>query len=159
MTPTNPKTLSKHAKRTVLQLAVVGSGLAAGTAEPSRAAGPWTEKVVAYTQEEAARTSDEYAAAWNYYKNRGYAPVGLGAVEKSGQPVRYQGLWAKDPSILDWTSKRNLTDAQYEDAWEDLVGAGYRVIDLDAHASGVRRGSTPSSCARRRRSRSSRTAS
>jgi hypothetical protein len=136
MTPTNPKTLPKHAKRTVLQLAVLGCGLAAANPHPGHAAGPWTEKVVAYTQEEAARTSDEYAAAWNYYKNRGYAPVGLGAVEKSGQPVRYQGLWAKDPGILDWTSKRNLTDAQYEEAWEDLVGAGYRVVDLDAHASG-----------------------
>ena len=136
MTPTNPKTLSTHAKRTVLQLAVFGCGLAAGTVQPSLAAGPWTEKVVVYTQEEAARTSEEYAAAWSYYKNRGYAPTGLGAVEKSGQPVRYQGLWAKDPGILDWTSKRNLTDAQYQEAWESLVGAGYRVLDLDAHASG-----------------------
>ncbi len=78
MTPHDTRTtLSKHAKRTVLQLAVIGCGIAAVTPQPGQAVGPWTEKVVAYTQEEAARTSDEYAAAWNYYKNRGYAPVGF----------------------------------------------------------------------------------
>ena len=141
--------------RTVLHVALTLLLPMASTLPAS--AGPWAEKVVGFSQEAPGATTDQYSAVWTYWKNLGYAPAGLGAVEKTGQPVRYQGLWAKDPTILDWASKRNLTDSEYQQAWEQLTGAGYRVLDLDAHAAGARRVSTPSSCANRPPSRSSRT--
>jgi hypothetical protein len=104
-------------------------------ARPSHAAGPWTESAVVFSQEVTGATDATYHDVWSFWKGLGYSPSGLGAVEKSGQPVRYQGLFVKNPAVLDWTSKRNLTDAQYLSAWEDLTGAGFRVLDLDAHVT------------------------
>ena len=120
--------------RTVLHVALtlllpMASTLPAG-------AGPWTEKVVVFSQEAPGVSDALYSSAWTQFKNFGYAPISVSGVEKSGAPVRYSGLWAKDPSILDWTSKRNLTDAEYQDVWDELVDAGFRVLDLDAHTVG-----------------------
>ena len=120
--------------RTVLHVALtlllpMASTLPAG-------AGPWTEKVVVFSQEAPGVSDALYSSGWTHFKSLGYAPVSVSGVEKSGAAVRYSGLWAKDPSILDWSSKRKLTDAEYQDAWDDLVGAGFRVLDLDAHTIG-----------------------
>src|SRR6185295_10274330 len=107
--------------------------LAATLASPALAVGPWASNPVVFGQEVGGVVDADYSAAWNHWKDLGYAPVNLSGVEKSGAATRYSGLWHKDPSIVSWTSKRGLTAAAYQTLWDQLIGQGYRVLDLDAH--------------------------
>lgn len=107
--------------------------LAASLAAPAFAVGPWASNPVVFGQEVGGVVDADYSSAWNHWKDLGYAPVNLSGVEKSGAATRYSGLWHKDPSIANWTSKRGLTATAYQTLWEQLIGQGYRVLDLDAH--------------------------
>ncbi len=109
-------------------------------ADPTRFQGIWDAEPVVFGQEVGAVSDASYASAWSRYKDLGYAPVGLGGVEKSGAPTLWSGLWHKDSSIANWTSKRGMTAAEYQSTWNTLIGQGFRVLDLDAHVvSGVAR--------------------
>ncbi|HEV7667631.1 MAG TPA: serine hydrolase [Thermoanaerobaculia bacterium] len=107
--------------------------LAATLASPALAVGPWASNPVVFGQEVGGVVDADYNAAWTHWKDLGYAPVNLSGVEKSGSATRYSGLWHKNPSIVSWTSKRGLTAAAYQTLWDQLIGQGYRVLDLDAH--------------------------
>lgn len=102
----------------------------------SAAEGPWAENPVVFSQELAGASDGDYSAAWAQWRDLGYHPAGLSAVEKAGSPVLYSGLWQKNPRIVDWHSHRKLTDAQYAELWDASVAAGFRVLDLDAHVVG-----------------------
>jgi hypothetical protein len=96
-------------------------------------AGPWAENPVVFSQELAGASDADYAAAWTRWRDLGYHPSGLSAVEKAAAPVLYSGLWQKNPRIVDWKSHRKMTDAEYAGLWAAYSDAGFRVLDLDAH--------------------------
>ncbi|HXU47392.1 MAG TPA: serine hydrolase, partial [Thermoanaerobaculia bacterium] len=109
--------------------------LAAASA-PALAVGPWASNPVVFGQEVGGVVDADYSSAWTHWKDLGYAPVSVSGVEKSGSPVRYSGLWHKDPSIVAWTSRRGLTATAYQDLWDQLIAQHFRVLDLDAHVVG-----------------------
>ncbi len=102
-------------------------------ASPALAVGPWAGNPVVFGQEVGGVADSSYSAAWTHWRDLGYAPVNLSGVERSGAATRYSGLWHKDSSITAWTSKRGLTAAAYQSLWDQLIGQGFRVLDLDAH--------------------------
>lgn len=96
---------------------------------------PATAKPVVYRQVTLGSRSAGYSAAWSRNRRLGYHPAGLNAT-RSASGVRYTGLWHRDDRVVNWSSHRNLTDAEYLDLWADKRDAGFRVLDLDAHRSG-----------------------
>lgn len=95
---------------------------------------PWTERPVVYRRHVVGATSAGYSAAWNTARDLGYHPAVLNA--HADLPLgarRYTGVWHKDDRVLDWTSRRDMTEATYVETWNTHDADGYRVIDLDAH--------------------------
>lgn len=117
----------------VLRVAATLAVLLASNFAPAFAVGPWASNPVVFGQEVGGLADADYSAAWNHWKNLGYAPTNLSGVEKSGSAIRYSGLWHKNPTIASWTSKRGMTAAVYQTTWDQLIGQGFRVLDLDAH--------------------------
>jgi hypothetical protein len=125
--------------RTLSILSSVFGALAAHAATTTvlpAAEGPWAENPVVFSQELPGATSSAYATAWDRWKERGYHPAGLSAVDKPNAAVLYSGLWQINPRVVDWRSHRNLTDGEYEQKWQAYADAGFRVLDLDAHVVG-----------------------
>jgi hypothetical protein len=104
---------------------------------PATAAeGPWAEKPVVFSQELGAATSATNADVWAHWRGLGRHPSGISAVEKGAAPVRYSGLWQKNPKVLGWASYRDMSEEDYQETWQVLYDRGFRVVDLDAHVVG-----------------------
>lgn len=77
-------------------------------------------------------TTDEYHAKWEDFKTRGFRPVDIEAY-RVGSIVRYAGIWIKNTEGFGWSSKRNLTKAEYEAYITEQRGLGRKMIDLEMY--------------------------
>jgi len=50
---------------------------------------------------------------------------------------RYAGIWLQDPGHT-WEARHGLTSAQYQQAFDDLVGRGYRLTHVSGYSVGGR---------------------
>ncbi len=111
----------------------LGGGFAGGGGYVSPNLHPALAEPVVYRQHVAGVTSADYADAWATWRDLGYHPAGLNAVQAAAG-TRYTGLWHRDDRVVDWSSHRNLSDADYVALWNARQADGYRVLDLDAHS-------------------------
>lgn len=93
---------------------------------------PWLARPVVYAQYVPGGTSADYSAAWSLWRDHHHHPAVLNAHADLG-PTRYTGVWHKNHDIVDWVSRRNMTEADYLAEWQARDAAGWRVLDLDAH--------------------------
>lgn len=98
--------------------------------------GPWTQAPVVYDQYVARATSAGYGAAWGAWRDQGYHPAIINA-ESDGGPTRYTGVWHKNNRVVNWSSLRNMSEAEYLAEWQSRADAGWRLLDLDAHTDGT----------------------
>jgi CubicO group peptidase (beta-lactamase class C family) len=84
-------------------------------------------------------TSAGYHDKWSEYEEMGWRPADVEAYQTDAG-LRYAGVWVANVEGVDTWSRRNMTAAEYEEAYEVRRDAGYRMIDVEAYrtANGVR---------------------
>ena len=80
-------------------------------------------------------TSDSYHKKWKEFRDKGYRPADI-EVYKIGSAWRYAGIWVENKERLKWWSRRNMTSAQYGDAFKKRSAEGYRLVDMEAYQVG-----------------------
>ena len=82
-------------------------------------------------------TSGQYQAAFNNYTNQGYR---LTAVDGYRTPsgVRYAAIWSRRGGPR-WVARHGMNAGQYQSAFNQYSGQGYRPIDISA--TGLEQGS------------------
>lgn len=80
-------------------------------------------------------TSDAYHDKWEDFKTKGYRPVDIECY-RVGNSMRYGGIWIKNTEGYSWSSKRDMTKAQYEAYITEQKGEGRKMIDLEMYATG-----------------------
>jgi len=80
-------------------------------------------------------TSASYHDNWKKYRDRGYRPADI-EVYRVGTAWRYAGIWVENKERLGWWSRRNMTSAQYGDAFKAQSARGYRLGDMEAYRVG-----------------------
>jgi CubicO group peptidase (beta-lactamase class C family) len=84
-------------------------------------------------------TSSGYHDKWLYYRDRGYRPLDVEGY-RSGNAMRYAGIWVENREALSWYSYRDLTGTEYAAHFDDKSSRGYRLVDMEAYQtpSGLR---------------------
>jgi CubicO group peptidase (beta-lactamase class C family) len=67
--------------------------------------------------------------------NAGYMLLDIEVDEVDGNQ-RVAGVWQRNTDGRGWESRRNLTDTQFSDAWQDLSRRGYLLIDQESYTLG-----------------------
>lgn len=80
----------------------------------------------------------QYQAAFDQYTGQGYRLVEVSAGGLAS-PGRFAAIWSQGGSGR-WAARHGMTSAQYQAAFNQYTGQGYRLIDVDGYTtpSGVR---------------------
>ena len=73
----------------------------------------------------------QYQSAFNKYTAQGYRPVDISATGHGQGNGAFAALW--DKSSGQWVARHGLTSAQYQAAFNDYVGKGYRLTDVEGY--------------------------
>jgi hypothetical protein len=76
-------------------------------------------------------TSAQYQAAFDQFVSQGYRLVDVSGYEVNGQ-ARYAAIWDKSSGSA-WVARHGLTSAQYQAAFDQFVGQGYRLIKVSGY--------------------------
>jgi len=79
-------------------------------------------------------SSSEYQNAFNTYVRQGYRLTWVSGHEFGGA-VRYAGIWEKKSGPA-WVARHGLTSAQYQQAFNEYVSQGYRLVHVNGYTSG-----------------------
>lgn len=79
-------------------------------------------------------SSSKYQSTFDSLINQGYRLVDVGGYEDGGQ-ARYAAIWEKSPSPA-WAARHGLTAGQYQDAFDDYVSKGYRLVRVSGYGVG-----------------------
>ena len=84
-------------------------------------------------------TSAGYNDKWQEYRDLGYRPLDVEGYLK-GSNLRFAGIWVDNVEGLGWSSRRNMTGAEYGDYFQQQKGKGRRPIDIEVYPtnSGLR---------------------
>jgi CubicO group peptidase (beta-lactamase class C family) len=84
-------------------------------------------------------TSAGYHDKWEHYRNLGYRPLDVEGYLAGGN-LRFAGIWVENVENLGWSSRRNMTGAQYAEYFQEQRALGRRPIDIEVYptASGLR---------------------
>ncbi len=77
-------------------------------------------------------TSDRYHERWKEFKEKGYRPHDIESYQVNGKQ-RYAGIWVQNKEGYAWSSRRDMTAAQYGDYFKSQSEKGYRVVDIEAY--------------------------
>ena len=77
-------------------------------------------------------TSAQYQQTFNELVGQGYRLIDLSGYEVNGQDM-YAAIWEKSNGP-EWQARNGMTSAQYQQTFNELVGQGYRLIDLSGYA-------------------------
>ncbi|AFY34989.1 hypothetical protein [Calothrix sp. PCC 7507] len=77
-------------------------------------------------------TSAQYQAAFDQFVGQGYRLVKVSGYNVNGQD-RYAAIWDKSNSPA-WVARHGLTSAQYQAAFDQFVGQGYRLVDVSGYS-------------------------
>ena len=65
-------------------------------------------------------------------RDAGYRPSDI-ELYRSGSTQRYAGIWVKNTEGLAWSSKRDLTSAQFSSYFTEQKNLGRRIIDIEVY--------------------------
>lgn len=77
----------------------------------------------------------QYQQAFNELAGQGYRLVHISGYDGGGSPL-FAGIWEKTASAPAWQARHNLTAAQFQQAFNELVGQGYRLKDVSGYNTG-----------------------
>ena len=80
-------------------------------------------------------TSSQFGTRFDDLSGKGYMVTDL-EVDVTGGDYRVGAVFQKNPDGRGWYSIRDLTDAQFGAKWEELKGAGFRVVDQESYVVG-----------------------
>lgn len=76
-------------------------------------------------------SGSEFESAWEASKNQGFVPIDI-EVDRTGDGLRYSGVWQKNEDGRRWVGYRYLTGDAFQQKSEEYKGKGYRLIDQEA---------------------------
>lgn len=79
-------------------------------------------------------SSSEYQSAFNDFGQKGYRLVQVSGYAVGGEP-RFAAIWEKSSGPA-WVARHNLTSAQYQSVFNDLVKKGYRLRYVSGYTAG-----------------------
>jgi hypothetical protein len=79
-------------------------------------------------------TGAQYQQAFNAYAGQGYRLVDVSGYNV-GNHVLYAAIWERSHGPA-WVARHGLTSAQYQEAFDDFVAQGYRLVDVSGYESG-----------------------
>ncbi len=84
-------------------------------------------------------TSAQYQQAFDKFVGQDYRLADVEGYAGAGGVVRYAALWVKSGNSA-WRARHGLTSAQYQSAFDQTVGQGYRLTHVDGYwtPAGVR---------------------
>jgi hypothetical protein len=77
-------------------------------------------------------TSAQYQAAFDQYVAQGYRLVDVSGYSVNGQDY-YAAIWDKSGGSA-WVARHGLTSAQYQAAFDQFVGQGYRLVHVSGYS-------------------------
>jgi hypothetical protein len=77
-------------------------------------------------------SSAQYQAAFDDLVGKGYRLVRVSGYSVNGQD-KYAAIWDKSNSPA-WVARHGLSSAQYQAAFDDLVGKGYRLVHVSGYS-------------------------
>ncbi|MEM9594660.1 MAG: hypothetical protein AAGD06_10360 [Acidobacteriota bacterium] len=78
-------------------------------------------------------TSEEYQQQYDQWTGRGYRLVKVSGFGLDGEAI-YAAIWEQDTSGTPWAARHGMTSEGYQDEFNRLGEAGYRVVHLSAFA-------------------------
>jgi CubicO group peptidase (beta-lactamase class C family) len=79
-------------------------------------------------------TSAEYQNAFDTYTSQGYRLREVSGYAVGNQD-RYAAIWDRSPGPA-WEARHGMTGAQYQATFDQLVGQGYRLVDVSGYGVG-----------------------
>ncbi|WP_017651363.1 hypothetical protein, partial [Fortiea contorta] len=76
-------------------------------------------------------SSAQYQAAFDQYVGQRYRLVDVSGYSVNGQD-RYAAIWDKSQSPA-WVARHGMSSAQYQAAFDEYVGQGYRPVDVSGY--------------------------
>ncbi|MDZ8050531.1 MAG: hypothetical protein RMX68_011170 [Aulosira sp. ZfuVER01] len=77
-------------------------------------------------------TSSQYQTTFDQLVGQGYRLVHVSGYSVNGQD-RYAAIWDKSGSPA-WVARHGLTSSQYQSTFDQLVGQGYRLVDVSGYS-------------------------
>ncbi|MEX5294668.1 hypothetical protein QYM41_05220 [Kocuria sp. CPCC 205268] len=81
-------------------------------------------------------TARQYQDAFNQYVDQGYRLVHVSGYGE-GDRTRYAAIWEKRQGPA-WVARHGMTARQYQDAFNQYVDQGYRLVHVDGYGQGDR---------------------
>jgi hypothetical protein len=75
-----------------------------------------------------------YQSEFNTWNGKGYRLTSLTGYTKSGQEL-YAAIWKKQSGAA-WAARHGMSAAQYQTAFTDFAGKGYRPVSISGYAVG-----------------------
>lgn len=77
-------------------------------------------------------TSEQYQAFFDQYVNDGFRLAQVSGYTLQGAD-RYAAIWVRSPGAS-WVARHRMTSAEYQAAFDQYVGQGYRLVDVSGYA-------------------------
>lgn len=84
-------------------------------------------------------TSAQYSTRWTQFRDAGYRPHDFESY-RSGSNQRYAAIWVRNTENWGWSSRRDMTSAQYASYFTEQRNLGRRPVDIEVYptSSGLR---------------------
>ncbi len=79
-------------------------------------------------------TGTQYAARWTELANQGMRPHDFESYSSGGTQL-YAGIWVANTEKLSWSSRRDMTGAQYGQYFTEQSAAGRRPVDIEVYST------------------------
>src|SRR5207253_3994933 len=76
--------------------------------------------------------ASDYQTRFNQYTSQGYRPVHVAGYGVNGTAL-YSGIWEENDG-MPWAAVHGLTAADYQTAFNNWTGQGYRPIDVSGYS-------------------------
>lgn len=78
-------------------------------------------------------TSAQYQQVSDDLKGQGYRLTQICGYRVLNSTLNYAAIWEKNDNNTEWTSRYDLTSAEYQQAFDELVGQGYRLTQVSGY--------------------------
>jgi hypothetical protein len=79
-------------------------------------------------------TLEQYQQVSDELVRQGYRPTQISGYRVSNATLNYAAIWEKNDST-EWASRYDLTSPEYQQAFDELVGQGYRLTQVSGYDS------------------------
>lgn len=77
-------------------------------------------------------SGEQFQKLFDELTDKGFRLTCIGGY-RSGDAVRFLGIWVKDDSRVEWRSRHGLSSAEYQKTFKKLVGEGFRLQQVSGY--------------------------